>query len=283
MTRLILCVAITLGLLAGITARAQTPAAPAATQAPAQSATSTPPPATAAPATVDQNGNGDGRTWLQVGSGKQPAFYLPETSRTTYGGALIVPDSGNHPENQGSINRLRHDLANNHWHTLALDISGLNPQEVQQAIAAGVAFLNGKGVFNIAIIGKGRGAAYALHYVAGTPPAQGGKIHQIRALVMINADNFVAALKDNPMAPLAKLRRPVLDAYTANNLDQQREAAARRQLARPGNKRFQQIGLPDYIGFRTLDQENPQSKRIRGWLDKNVAGYMVGGDRKNPN
>ena len=264
-------------------ARAQAPATQPNAQPAAPAATATP--ATAAPTTTpsptEKTEGDDGRTWLQVGAAKQPAFYLREMSGTTYGGVLIIPDNGSHPESRGSVDRLRRNLADNHWHTLALDISGLDPDTIQQAVAAGVAFLNNKGVFNIAIIGRGRGAAHALRYIAAIPPAQGGKIHQIRALVMVNADNAVAGLGREPMAPLAKLRLPVLDAYTATDLDQQRQATARRRLGRPGNKKFQQIRLPDAIGVRKPDRESQESKRIRGWLDNNVAGYMVGGEPKN--
>lgn len=214
------------------------------------------------------------RVWLAATGSKQLAFYLNEKSGTAHGGVLIVPDRGIHPIVSGTINALRHTLAQHHWHTLAVNISSLNTEQIQQTIAAGIRQLNAKGVFNIAILGEGEGAAHALHYIAGLPPVAEGEIQQIRALIMLNAHNTASGLEQDAMAPLATLKLPVLDAYVANDFREAQQAQERRALTNNSKKLYQQARVP-YVTVQSPDQENRVTKRIRGWLDKNVAGFMV--------
>lgn len=233
-------------------------------------------PATAAKPTLsamDKAASKAERVWLSTASGQRLAFYLGEKTGTTHGGVLIVPDRGVHPAVLGIIDTLRHTLADHHWQTLALNITALDPDTIQQAIAAGVAFMNKKGIFNIAVLGQGRGAAHALRYVTGLPAAAQGKVGQIRALVMLNADNNVPSLGAGAMAPLGQISMPVFDAWYADDYDEQQEAQRREQAA-ANNTRYQQERLPD-IDDVAVNQENGVTKRIRGWLDKNVAGFMV--------
>lgn len=222
------------------------------------------------------------RVWLNTDSGKRLAFYLSEKSGTAHGGVLIIPDRGIHPAVTGTINSLRHTLAKHHWHTLALDISSLDAEAVPGTIAAGVAQLNAEGVFNIAILGNGQGAVYALQYVAKLPPPEKGKFQQIRALVMLNADNFSGTSDHNPMAALADIKLPVLDAWYANDYNEQQKARQRREQAAGANNLYQQARIP-YVAVQNPGYENRITKRIRGWLDKNIAGFMVdkGGSAKN--
>ena len=225
----------------------------------------------------DQASENSERAWLSTGSGKELAFYLPESSGKAHGGVLMIPDRGHHPTTDGDINALRHSLASNHWHTLALDTDGQDAEAVQNTIKAGIAFLNDKGVFNIAVLGEGQGAGHALRYVASLPPVTEGEIRQIRALLMLNANNTLAGVQGNAMAPLATIKLPVLDAFYANDYREQKQAAARKQLPKPGSKFYQQSRLP-YSTTQTSPMETPAARRIRGWLDKHAAGFMV--DRK---
>lgn len=214
------------------------------------------------------------RVWLDIGNGKDLAFYLSEKSGTAHGGVLIVPNKGIHPAVTGTVNSLRHTLAKHHWHTLALDISPLDAGAIQQDIAAGVAYLNSQGVFNIAILGDGQGAVYALQYVASLPPPEKGQFEQIRALVMLNADNMAEGTTGDPMAVLAHVRLPVLDAWYANDFSEQQKAKHRRSLTAGTSALYQQARIP-YATVQSSEHENRVTKRIRGWLDKNIAGFMV--------
>lgn len=219
----------------------------------------------------DQAVPAEQRVWLDSGRGKALAFYLPEKSGKAHGGVLIVPNRGEHPAVQGLIDTLRYSLADNHWHTLALNISKLDTAAVQDEIRAGIASLNARGVFNIAILGEGEGALHALRYIASLPPRKQGEITQIRALVMINADNGQG---ESDIGALGSIGLPILDAWLANDLDEQQQARERKRLASTSATYYQQARLP-YTTYQSSRGENRVTKRIRGWLDKNVAGFMV--------
>lgn len=214
----------------------------------------------------------DQRLWLDDGS-KDLAFYIPEKSGKAHGGVLIIPNRGEHPGVLGLINTLRYTLAENHWHTLALNISGQDADAIQNTIAAGIVSLNGKGVFNIALLGEGEGALHALRYVASLPPAKQGEVGQIRALVMINATNNSGG-RDDALTKLGSITLPVLDAYYANDLDELKQAQERKRFASPQSELYQQARLP-YTNTQSSPTENRITKRVRGWLDKNAAGFMV--------
>jgi len=65
--------------------------------------------------------NQDELTWLSISNGKIPALYLSETSGRAHGAVLIIPQAGRHPTTAGRISNIRINLADHHWHTLALD------------------------------------------------------------------------------------------------------------------------------------------------------------------
>jgi hypothetical protein len=224
----------------------------------------------------DQQASDREKVWLNVAGRKELAFYLNEASGKAHGGVLLIPDAGHHPAVEGMINSLRHSLANNHWHTLAIDVEGTSETITQQTIAAGIQYLNQQGVFNIAILGEGLGAAQATHYVAALPQVlEPGQLQQIRALLMINADNHIPDSKVNTLQKLSGIQLPILDAYRNNDYLEQRLAHERKLAARRlMTRNYQEIRLPLSSGYQK-NYDDRITKRIRGWLDKNVAGFMV--------
>lgn len=214
------------------------------------------------------------RVWINTPAGKDLAFYISEKTGTAHGGVLILPNIGQHPATNGNIKTLRQQLAENHWHTLALHIEARESDTIQEKIAAGISLLNEKGIYNIAIVADGQSAAHALTYVAKLTPQTEGGIQQIRALIMIDAENYFPDQEDNPMTALATIKLPVLDAYTANDYRAQQFAADRKRYAGRQQSVYQQTRLPT-ISLNNPDKENRITKRIRGWLDNNIAGFMV--------
>ena len=217
------------------------------------------------------------KVWLNTASSQSLGFYLHETSGKAYGGVLLIPEINRHPAANGMLNSLRHILSKNHWHTLALKVDDSNTEETQQLIAAGINYLNQQGVFNLAILGEGAGAAQALNYVASIPAEQlnQNKSNQLRAILLINGNNRMPNSDIKILDQLSEIKIPILDAYISNSYKeqqqaQQRQKAARRQM----NKKYQQIRLPQVNNF-SPEKDNRITKRIRGWLDNNVAGFMV--------
>ncbi len=212
------------------------------------------------------------KVWLTTGDHKELAFYLSETTGKTYGAVLLVPDLGRHPAAQGMIYSLRHYLADNHWHTLAIKTDGSSTESTQQLIVAGINHLNQQGVFNIAILGEGAGAMRALQCISTLTDEQ---LKQIRALLMLNANNTLPGSKGNILELLGQVKLPVLDAYQSGDYQEQQQASKRKKAARRlQNRNYQQVRLPQVSGYQQSQHHN-LTKRIRGWLDKNAAGFMV--------
>lgn len=248
--------------------------APALSVGPSALAEPGSPPTDPALSAYDSASDANERIWLPQNTGKVLAFYLKEQSGTAHGGVLIIPDRGKHPVVDDNTNALRHSLAQHHWHTLALDISALDAATIQQTIAAGIAALNERGVFNIALYAEGEAALHAIHYIAALPAPTPGQFQQIRALVMFNAANTATDVEQNAIAALATLQLPVLDAWYANDYREQSRAGERKAIAAPTSKLYQQARVP-YASVQSPTRENRITKRIRGWLDNNIAGFMV--------
>lgn len=217
------------------------------------------------------------KAWLDIGGQQALAFYLAELSGTAHGGVLLIPDTAKHPAIQGTINTMRIALATNHWHTLALSMTDADEEKALKLITAGIAFLNQKGVYNIAILGEGAGAAQALLYTSSLPStgAGDGKIDQIRALIMINAKNTLVGSETDFLEKLAETSIPVLDAFSSGNYREQRAAKERKKIIqRLAGNAYSQITLPRASGS-VQNSDTRITKRIRGWLDSNISGFMV--------
>ncbi len=227
---------------------------------------------------LDQQVADNEKAWLPVAGNSELAFYLSEASGKAHGGVILLPKISQHPANKNSmINTLRIALSENHWHTLALKTGDADVETTLAFITAGVNYLNQQGVYNIAILGEGLGAAQSIQYAASIsgvkrPP---GQFAPIRAVVMVDADNTIANSDGTTLEKLSMIRMPILDAYSNSDYQKQRLADERKRAARKKmNRGYQQIRLPPSSGVQQ-DVDNRITKRIRGWLDKNVAGFMV--------
>ncbi len=147
----------------------------------------------------------------------------------------------------------------------------------QQAILAAIHFLNQQGVFNLAIIREGTGAISAATYLRNMPPADSsrGEFPQLRALVMINARNSIGGKQDQLSALFPSLTVPVIDLYLGNDYRDKREVQQRQKAGQSlAGKQYLQIKMPP-VGPNWQDREDRLTKRIRGWLDKRIAGFVI--------
>lgn len=241
-----------------------------------------PPPSITAAAGIesllDQQVADNEKVWLPVAGSSELAFYLSEASGKPHGGVILLPGIAQHPATKDStINTLRIALSENHWHTLALNIGDANKDKALALITAGVNYLHQQGVYNIAILGEGLGAAQAIHYADSIASINGAssQFAPIRAVVMIDADNLLPDSEKSTLETLSMIGIPILDAYSHSDYQKQRLANERKRAAREKiNRGYQQIRLPKTSVARQ-DVDNRMTKRIRGWLDKNVAELMV--------
>jgi hypothetical protein len=221
--------------------------------------------------------------WLNVDNNKVLSVYIEEKSDDAYGAALILPNFNEHPANRGAINNLRIALASQKWHTLALDLTAIDSNNTQlntDIIQAGIELLNSKGIYNIVIIGKGTGATHAIQYLAENTKNNNPLLASIRTLITIDADHSTLS-NINILEQISALSTVYLDAYTSNDQQQRLLAQSRRQAARHlintadrQKSRYIQLKLPPPTDIYSA-KENATSKRIRGWLNKNIAGFSV--------
>jgi hypothetical protein len=238
--------------------------------------------------------------WLTAGEDKFLGLYISEeTGRDSYGAALILPDPGRPADWPVLTRTLRELLPKHRWHTLAINPSTDNAT-LQARIEAAIKQLRSKNINNIALIAEGKTALSALQY---------SQIHagQLRAMVLLNPDHQglvsvakttdkaadAGAEKTEPVTTensaektatetppgqqdlllesIAMLTIPCLDMATGGSVDDMTHAAQRLAVSRrlkPGQ--YQQVSLPDNNSPVSDAQENPLSKRVRGWLGKNA-------------
>lgn len=225
---------------------------------------------------IDKTLPAEQKVGLSVDGINHRAYYLKETSGKAHGGVIIVPEINQHPVSSGEINALRHVLANQHWHTLALNMESDNLATVNGIIAAAVQYLNQQGIYNIALLGQGGGAPLAINYVATLPAPPPGEFQQLRALILLNAKNQHPSTSKplDSLAQLSAITLPVLDAYINGDFQQQQYAKMRKAISRQRGKLYRQARLP-LSDYSDITKDNSVTKRIRGWLDNNIAGFMV--------
>ncbi len=145
---------------------------------------------------------------LELKSGRKfLAIYAPNDKATA--GVIVVHGMGLHPD-WGLINGLRTRLAEQGYATLSVQMPVLAAEatadeypplfpEAAERLAAGVAFLRGKGLKKIAIVAHSMGARMANHFLIRTGEAR--------------VDAWVAIGLSGEFAAPAAFRAPVLDLY----------------------------------------------------------------------
>lgn len=231
------------------------------------------PAADSKPAALQLDGE---QQWLQLDSAPaQAALYRLDRGDKTRGATLIIPDSQHGAAAVDIINPLRHSLARHHWQTLTLDRTADNNREHRLAgIAAAIAFLQQRGMYNVVLIGEGDGAATALRYLL-TARAQPSS-STVRAAILINARDCAALLSTEDSSALQRL--PILDIHFTPDRLQQGLAQQRQRLALVLNwQQYRQLQLPRLASNWSLGEDR-LSKHLRGWLDQR-AGLRIPGRR----
>ncbi len=227
---------------------------------------------------------------LNVGGTKILALYRPQTRGSAAGGVVLLHDVGAHADLPGLFGPLRRALPQYGWSTLSVELPapaadqpaayGALVAPAQARIAAAVAFLKGKGLSHIALIGHGLGGLDALTYAGTNPdPALSG-------LIVIGLGSYGDL--QPPQHVLALLNRvnvPIFDLYGRDDSPDvlrgaaQRLTAARRLNAqhaggatdtKPGRPFYRQLGLLG-AGHAFANQTPMVIQYVYGWL-KTHAG-----------
>jgi hypothetical protein len=139
-------------------------------------------------------------------------------------------------------------------------------KQSQQRISAAMEYLRSKGQLNLVIIGYGIGAAWAIDYLVQ---------QNEKGLTLVTIDAMPSQYNDTQMhQQLLKLQNPFLDLMQPNKPYVLKKGKARRVIMqRNKNEQYQQIITSNVAGYR--NNENPTTRRIRGWLKTNAGGKLV--------
>ncbi len=223
-----------------------------------------------------------------------PALFLEQTTSSPQGGALILHDSGQHPDWPRIVQELRTHLPDTGWSTLAISlppapaipvprrtigvaepvVAAAAPsedtdeayfQELQSRMSAGISELTGRGLLNLVVIAVGSSALPATRY------ARDG-------LNAGNVDNVGLILIDTPYDQsgrvadiLEELPVRLLDVYMGGEIADR--AAGVRRAASRRNAGMQATQVREQAWLTPLrDGPQPVVRRTWGWLKSNMAG-----------
>lgn len=273
------------------TAAATTPPATSTAGSGAPPAAASPTPEELIDAQLRSSPAGSDAIDLNAGGTKVLALYRPQTRGTAAGGVVLLHDVGAHADWPALIGPLRRALPQYGWSTLSVELPapavaaqpaayGALVAPAQARIAAAVAFLKGKGLSHIALVGHGLGGLDALIY-AGTNPDPA-----LSALVVIGLGSYGNLQPPQHVLDLLnKVNVPIFDLYGRDDSSDvlrgaaQRLTAARRLNAqhaggatdtKPEQPFYRQLGLLG-AGHAFADQTPMVIQYVYGWL-KTHAG-----------
>jgi len=224
--------------------------------------------------------------WLDVPGRKVAAVQTPGSGRVPRrGGLILLHDRGRNPDWPGLMRPLRTGLARAGWESLAVQMpmtavdapGAMLDTDRKQALAritAAVAWFKAHKILNLALIGHGLGAAYALDYLesiqarSGQDAATPITVPRITALVMLGA-SLPEPWRARLLAGLETLETPILDLYgSRDHTTVQDQAVVRLAAARRADKgHYQQYRMP-LAGHDFEKLQRPLGLRLRGWLDR---------------
>lgn len=237
------------------------------------------------------------------------ALFRADVTGTRRGGAVLLHDMGTHPDWPEVIGPLRRALPRYGWASLSVQLPVFDRHtaaeayvstldEAAERIGAAVAYLRGRGIEKVVLIGHGLGATTGASYLAETP---GSGIGGFVAISM-TSDESASARLDGPKL-LERIALPILDVYGSRDLPRvvagaaARSAAARRaghdasrrnNLApfrmsasaqegfskRMGLIAYRQFGIAgadhDFVGFEAV-----LIKRVIGWIKHHAGGITM--------
>ncbi len=220
------------------------------------------------------------------------ALALEQRTENPQGGLLILHDVGHTPDWPYLLQQVRTVMPDLGWSTLSIDLptpatealgvlpladtnepisATTSPVEAQARvlarIQAGIAYLNGEGLFNIAVLGYGDGAYWGTKYLS-------------ERLAEEEQDSFALILFEPPLKYpdlpelMASLTIPTLDLYMRDSEFAHDQAELRKgAVMRAKHPDYLQIHDAPRHGFYGLPSIDRSTRRIWGWLRNHAAGY----------
>ncbi|GAB4292925.1 MAG: hypothetical protein Kow0096_08140 [Thiohalomonadaceae bacterium] len=201
------------------------------------------------------------------------ALWRNETLGRPQGAVLLLHDTGAHADWPGVIGPLRRGLPEHGWHTLSLQLPPADATDVTQQttarLRAALAFLAGKNIRNIILLGHGTGALTALRHGANSQGTINGLI-------------LVALGKMDDVTLLDRAAVPIYDIYGSADALEVRTAGAQRLTEGRRLVRKDGAELPRYRQFVVLAADHFFSaqteillRRVQGWLRTHAEGMEI--------
>ena len=211
--------------------------------------------------------------WLMAGKHKFLSLYTESDSDKPAGGVIVLHGIGVHPNWADVVQPLRSDLPESGWYTISVQMPILRNeakvkeyiplfQEVAPRLDAAIAFLNGKGIRNIIIVGHSLGASMAAYYMARKPDSG------VKALVVIGVSGrLLAKANVNYLQSIRTIKTPVLDIYGSDDLKPVLDTVSERASTakKTGNKHYQQTKVAGADHF-FKDKSDVLVKQVDDWI-----------------
>lgn len=157
-----------------------------------------------------------------------------------------------------------------------------NTEEIaEKRLTAAIKFLHDKGQFNIVLMGSGTSAIRGHQLMKEIVPViDNAKLKKkiekpIRGSILFNAKNTLPTSSEAYQDWFFDPEIPVLDIYTATNLQNQLDAKVRKILSRKKKAiAYKQLKITELPYERTW-KENRLSRRIRSFLDAYIQGIEI--------
>jgi len=219
--------------------------------------------------------------YLKDGEHEFLSIYMRSDSAELNGAALVLHGRGANPDWIDVVQPLRVGLTEHAWDTLSIQLpvarEGASDKEwlalVDEAaprIDAALAFLEERGILNVAVVAHSFGARMAAAYLATRQPPQ------VRAFVAIGMSADPAQRNSGNLGALRKLQLPVYDLYGERDLPTVLDSARERKLAAQdaGNNDYRQNQVAGADHFFSGQNEVLLST-VRAWLNKHAQGTQL--------
>jgi len=210
--------------------------------------------------------------YLEVDNHRFLAIYTPAETAAASGTVLLVHGIGAHPDWPQVIHPLRSGLSERGWQSLSIQMP-LPPEGIDAAgraallreggerLQAALAWLEGRGMTPVTLIGHSRGGVDELHYAATHADAP------IASLIVIGTSGEYEDVPTDfgPLQSLRDIKRPVLDLYGENDHENVINTAGERRTAAAANTGYRQVQVPGADHF--YDGQDAQLlEAVTDWL-----------------
>jgi len=213
------------------------------------------------------------------------AFYSEAFTPKSRGGVILLHGLDGHLDWPQIIAPLRSQLPKYGWNTLSIQLATLGSfhrakdyqalyRDTSQRLAAAIAFLEQRGIYNIVLVGHSLGGTMGLYHLASLKGEFNKAIIAFIGIGMYDPSGI--AVEFTSANAIAKLKIPVLDIYGAQDSVDVLKSAKSRDIAanKSGKKNLQQVSLAGGDHFLT-GLENTVQKRIRLWADKQAPSMEI--------